>query len=82
MPMATLPRSIAHTSPNRKAGKRYQRHQRKGYHPLGERADHAKTAEVRLYDRLFQVEDPSNEDGDFKDYMNPNSLQVLKTVYV
>ncbi|MBD1385146.1 glutamine--tRNA ligase/YqeY domain fusion protein [Mucilaginibacter rigui] len=45
-------------------------------------ADHAKTAEVRLYDRLFQVEDPSNEDGDFKDYINPNSLQVLKTVYV
>jgi glutaminyl-tRNA synthetase len=45
-------------------------------------ADHAKTAEVRLYDRLFQVEDPSNEYGDFKDYINPNSLQVLKTVYV
>lgn len=45
-------------------------------------ADHAKTAEVRLYDRLFQVEDPSNEDGDFKDYINPNSLQVLKIVYV
>jgi len=45
-------------------------------------ADHAKTAEVRLYDRLFQVEDPGNEDGDFKDYINPNSLQVLKTVYV
>lgn len=45
-------------------------------------ADHAKNAEVRLYDRLFQVEDPSNEDGDFKDYINPNSLQVLKTVYV
>jgi glutaminyl-tRNA synthetase len=45
-------------------------------------ADHAKTAEVRLYDRLFRVEDPSNEEGDFKDYINPNSLQVLKTVYV
>lgn len=45
-------------------------------------ADHAKTAEVRLYDRLFQVEDPSNEDGDFKDYINPNSLHILKTVYV
>jgi len=44
--------------------------------------EHAKTAEVRLYDRLFQVEDPSNEDGDFKDYINPNSLQVLSTVYI
>ncbi|GGH22530.1 glutamine--tRNA ligase/YqeY domain fusion protein [Mucilaginibacter phyllosphaerae] len=45
-------------------------------------AEHAKTAEVRLYDRLFQVEDPSNEDGDFKDYINPNSLHVLPTVYI
>jgi glutaminyl-tRNA synthetase len=44
--------------------------------------EHAKTAEVRLYDRLFQVEDPSNEDGDFKDYINPNSLQVLSPVYI
>lgn len=30
------------------------------------------TCEVREYDRLFQVEDPSSEDGDFKDYINPN----------
>jgi glutaminyl-tRNA synthetase len=44
--------------------------------------EHGKTAEVRLYDRLFQVEDPSNEDGDFKDYINPNSLQVLTTAYI
>jgi glutaminyl-tRNA synthetase len=43
---------------------------------------HAKTAEVRLYDRLFQVEDPSNEDGDFKDYLNPNSLHIIKTAYI
>ena len=39
------------------------------------------TAEVRLYDRLFQVEDPSSEEGDFKDYINPASLEVVKTVY-
>ena len=41
----------------------------------------AKTAipcEVREYDRLFQVEDPSSEDGDFKDYINPNSLHVVE----
>ncbi|MEO7211664.1 glutamine--tRNA ligase/YqeY domain fusion protein [Mucilaginibacter sp.] len=44
--------------------------------------EHGKTAEVRLYDRLFQVEDPSNEDGDFKDYINPNSLQVLPAAYI
>lgn len=43
---------------------------------------HAKTAEVRLYDRLFKVEDPSNEDGDFKDYINPNSLQILPNTYI
>lgn len=43
---------------------------------------HAKTAEVRLYDRLFKVEDPSNEDGDFKEYINPNSLHVLNNVYI
>ena len=43
---------------------------------------HALTAEVRLYDRLFKVEDPSNEDGDFKEYINPDSLQVLDTVYI
>src|SRR6476620_7927458 len=34
------------------------------------------TAEVRLYDRLFRVEDPSNEEGDFKEYINPGSLQT------
>lgn len=38
---------------------------------------HAATAEVRLYDRLFKVEDPSNEEADFKDYINPDSLQIL-----
>jgi glutaminyl-tRNA synthetase len=44
-------------------------------------ATNAITAEVRLYDRLFKVEDPSSEEGDFKDYINPDSLQVVKTVY-
>ncbi len=34
-------------------------------------------AEVRLYDRLFKVEDPSREDGDFKEYLNPESLQTI-----
>ncbi|TWR24352.1 glutamine--tRNA ligase/YqeY domain fusion protein [Mucilaginibacter achroorhodeus] len=44
--------------------------------------EHAKEAEVRMYDRLFQVEDPSNEDGDFKDYINPNSLQVIEKAFI
>lgn len=41
---------------------------------------HAVTAEVRLYDRLFKVEDPSDEAGDFKDYINVNSLQIIPSV--
>jgi glutaminyl-tRNA synthetase len=43
---------------------------------------HALSAEVRLYDRLFRVENPNNEEGDFKDYMNPDSLKVLPSVYI
>jgi glutaminyl-tRNA synthetase len=42
---------------------------------------HAVTAGVRLYDRLFRVEDPTDEAGDFKDYLNPHSLQIINTVY-
>lgn len=40
-------------------------------------ADKALEAEVRLYDRLFQVENPSSEEGDFKSYINPNSLEII-----
>ncbi|HSZ85075.1 MAG TPA: glutamine--tRNA ligase/YqeY domain fusion protein [Puia sp.] len=42
---------------------------------------HAITAEICLYDRLFCVEDPSNEEGDFKEYINPDSLQIIKSAY-
>jgi glutaminyl-tRNA synthetase len=42
---------------------------------------HAITAELRLYDRLFKVEDPATEEGDFKDYINPASLQIIKGAY-
>ena len=42
---------------------------------------HAVNCELRLYDRLFKVENPSNEEGDFKDYINPGSLQVIKSAY-
>lgn len=41
-------------------------------------AEHAVQAEVRLYDRLFKVEDPSGEEGDFKEYINPHSLEVMR----
>jgi glutaminyl-tRNA synthetase len=44
-------------------------------------AKHAVSAEIRLYDRLFKVEDPSNEEGDFKSYINPDSLKVIDHVF-
>jgi len=42
-------------------------------------ADHAINAEVRLYDTLFAEPNPADaKDGrDFKDYINPNSLETL-----
>ena len=39
-------------------------------------------AEVRLYDRLFSVENPSTDDRDFRELINPNSLKVINNVYV
>ncbi|WP_343522565.1 glutamine--tRNA ligase/YqeY domain fusion protein [Pedobacter sp.] len=45
-------------------------------------APHAKTAEIRLYDRLFTSETPDAEEGDFKDYLNPESLIVLPNAYI
>lgn len=43
--------------------------------------EHAITAELRLYDRLFKVEDVANAEGDFKDHINPASLQVIANAY-
>jgi len=45
-------------------------------------AKHAQTAEVRLYDRLFSVESPDSEEGDFKEYLNPASMEVIKEAYI
>jgi glutaminyl-tRNA synthetase len=42
---------------------------------------HAITAEVRLYDRLFTLEDPSGTDEDFKKLINPASLEIINPVY-
>lgn len=38
---------------------------------------HASNVELRLYDRLFKVEDPSKEEQDFREYINPDSLEVI-----
>lgn len=44
---------------------------------------HSANAEVRLYDRLFTVEDPANEkEKDFKELINPNSLKILNNCKV
>jgi glutaminyl-tRNA synthetase len=40
-------------------------------------ADHAVPVEVRIYDRLFKVERPDLEEGDFKTLLNPQSLEIL-----
>jgi len=45
-------------------------------------AAHAVPAEVRLYDRLFKAENPAAEEGDFKDNINPGSLQVINTAFI
>ena len=40
-------------------------------------AAHAVDAEVRLYDRLFNVPEP-DADGDFKAHLNPSSLEIVQ----
>lgn len=45
-------------------------------------ADHCKKAEVRVYDRLFNVENPSADERDFRELLNPNSLTIVDNCYV
>ena len=41
--------------------------------------EHAIDAEVRLYDRLFNTEDPAGQkDEDYRNFLNPDSLKVLR----
>ncbi len=42
---------------------------------------HAVNTELRLYDRLFTVENVDAAEGDFKNYINPNSLQTIANAY-
>ncbi len=42
-------------------------------------ATHSFQAEVRLYDRLFQVAEPLAEGADFMEYLNPRSLETLRS---
>jgi glutaminyl-tRNA synthetase len=42
---------------------------------------HATPVEIRLYDRLFKVEDVGNAEGDFKDHINADSLKVIEQAW-
>jgi len=44
-------------------------------------AKHAVPVVLNEYDRLFNVEDVANAEGDFKDYINPNSLNTITTAW-
>lgn len=42
---------------------------------------YATKVEIREYDRLFKVESPDSEEGDFKDYINENNLKVYSNAF-
>ena len=45
-------------------------------------ADHCHKAKVRVYDRLFEVENPSGDERDFRELLNPESLKTIDNCYV
>ena len=71
----------AEYDPNSKSGMEGANRKVKGtLHWLS--ADHCTQAQVRVYDRLFCVENPSTDDRDFRELLNNNSMQVLTNCYV
>jgi len=69
----------------------YDPETRSGFAPDGRKVDatihwvstdHSVPAEVRLYDRLFQVADPMGKEDDLTKYLNPKSLETLTTCRV
>jgi glutaminyl-tRNA synthetase len=69
----------------------YDPETRSGFAPDGRKVDatihwvsatHSVPAEVRLYDRLFQVPDPMGKGDDFTKYLNPKSLETLASCRV
>jgi glutaminyl-tRNA synthetase len=66
----------------------YDPETKSGFAPDGRKVDatihwvsapHSTVVEVRLYDRLFDVSEPLAQGGNFIDYMNPESVEVLKS---
>src|SRR5699024_913987 len=45
-------------------------------------ASHGERATVRLYDRLFTLENPVGAEGDFTNYINPDALTVLDNCWI
>lgn len=45
-------------------------------------ADYCQKAEVRIYDRLFNVENPSADERNFRELLNPDSLTIIPECYV
>ena len=69
----------------------YDPETRSGFAPDGRKVEatihwvseaHSISAEVRLYDRLFRVPNPLGESDDFAEYLNPKSLEILKSCRV
>jgi glutaminyl-tRNA synthetase len=69
----------------------YDPETRNGFAPDGRKVDatlhwvsaaHAIPAKVRLYDRLFRIADPLGGELDFREYLNPKSLEVLNSCQV
>ena len=69
----------------------YDPETRSGFAPDGRKVDatihwvstdHCLPAEVRLYDRLFQIANPMAGGDDFTKYLNPRSLETLTSCYV
>jgi glutaminyl-tRNA synthetase len=69
----------------------YDPETRSGFAPDGRKVDatihwvsanHSVPAEARLYDRLFQVADPMSKGENFTEYLNPNSLEILRACRV
>ncbi|MBQ7422838.1 MAG: glutamine--tRNA ligase/YqeY domain fusion protein [Prevotella sp.] len=45
-------------------------------------SEHCRKAEVRIYDRLFMVENPSADERDFRELLNPESLKTIDECYI
>ncbi len=77
----TIEEVYAEYDPNSKSGMEGANRKVKGtLHWVS--VEHCVPAEIRLYDRLFSVENPSADERDFRELLNPDSLKILNNCYV